>query len=273
MMNAQETYQMTHKGEKHIYSENNVIYFGKYNFDMSVLDYKEVNAINKEGFPKEQVLAASIVATEFNENEYVKASGKHEFQDTEHGSRYFISKLANKAIVEGILHMYPHLIEDKHIQAARNILKELEVDFMFKIMSDNMSEFEGSIASVLASDKIGKQYYGVCAYLPQYAVKKALEKTITDKSEASQHLTTTRPDGKIFLNIEVLRSNPSQMYPGYNVSAITDKNHRVSFFTSKEEFRNAQGKTFKIVSKIKSHGTVWKQDHINETRLNYVKII
>ena len=38
--------------------------------------------------------------------------------------------------------MYPHLIEDKHIQAARNILKELEVDFMFKIMSDNMSEFE-----------------------------------------------------------------------------------------------------------------------------------
>ena len=80
-------------------------------------------------------------------------------------------------------------------------------------------------------------------------------------------------DGKIFLNIEVLRSNQSHIYPGYNVSEITDKNHRVSFFTSKEEFRNAQGKSFKIVSKIKSHGTVWKQDHINETRLNYVKVI
>ena len=60
MLNAQETYQMTHKGEKHIYSENNVIYFGKYNFDMSVLDYKEVNALNKEGF-QEQVLAVLLL--------------------------------------------------------------------------------------------------------------------------------------------------------------------------------------------------------------------
>ena len=57
------------------------------------------------------------------------------------------------------------------------------------------------------------------------------------------------------------------------MSAISVDGNRVSFYSTKEDGRDSEGKSFKIEAKVKTHGTVWKHDHIKETRLNYVKII
>ena len=74
-MTTLEAYQLEHKGKTHTHSEKNVIYFHKYNFDISTIDYKEVKAREEIGFPKQQVIAASIVANEFNEGKYIKVNG------------------------------------------------------------------------------------------------------------------------------------------------------------------------------------------------------
>ena len=85
-----------------------------------------------------------------------------------------------------------------------------------------MSEFEQSIAGILASEdnKLDRKYWGTCAYLPTYTVKKAIDRQISDKSENSVHITSERKDNKVFLDIEVIRV----IWPslgGYNVSAMT----------------------------------------------------
>ena len=274
-MTSLEAYQLEHTGSKHTHSERNVIYFHKYNFDISQVDYKEIKEREEIGFSKQQVLAASIVANEFNEGEYVKVNGgEFNFTETSEGSRYLQQKVSNKQIVEGILFLYPHLIQDKHIEAANNIITELEVDFMFKVLAEDMTEFESNIASILGSTtKLDRHYWGTCAYLPTYAVKKVWERQIKDKSENSVHLNSDRKDGKIYTEIEVLKVNISQVYGGYNVSALSVDGNRVSFYSSKEDWRDSEGKSFKIEAKVKSHGTVWKHEEIKETRLNYVKVI
>ena len=267
---------MEHTGPQHTHSERNVIYFHKYNFDINSLDYKEVKAREDIGFAKLQVIAASVVANEFNEQQYVKVNGGvYEFHETAEGSRYLQNKISNRTIVEGILHSYPHLIKQKHLDSAKEILTELEVDFMFKILSEDMNEFEQSIAGILSSDdsKLDRRYWGTCAYLPTYTVKKAIDRQISDKSENSVHITSDRKDNKVFLDIEVIRVSISQVYGGYNVSAMTTEGNRISFYSSKEDWRDSKEKSFKIEAKVKSHGQVWKKEHIAETRLNYVKII
>lgn len=275
MMNSAEVYDMEHVGGKHTHFERNVLYHHKYNFqiDNSGVDYKDILEREEIGFSREQVVAAAIVADGFNEGTYVKAQGGvFDFADTKEGSRYLQMKIPNKDILVGILHLYPHLIEDKHIESAKEIIKELEMDFMFKIMSENMTEFESGIASILAStDKLAKQFWGVAAYLPTYAVKKVWEREVTDRSENSVHITSTRNDGKVFMDITVLKSNTSQTFPGFNVSAISSEGNRVSFFSTKSFWE--VDKEFTITAKVKGHGNVWNQEHIAETRLNYVKAL
>ena len=84
------------------------------------------------------------------------------------GSRYLQQKISNKQIVE-VFCFCIHLIQDKHIE-ANNIITELEVDFMFKALAEDMTEFESNIASILGSTTKLDHYWGTCAYLP-YAVK------------------------------------------------------------------------------------------------------
>jgi|GEM_PF-928936 hypothetical protein len=275
MINSAEVYSMEHVGDKHTHFERNVLYHHKYNFqlDNSGVDYKDIKEREENGWNRETVIAASLVANEMNEGEYIKVDqGVYSFAETPEGSRYLQMKLPNKEILVGVLHLYPHLIQPKHMNAAKEIIKELEMDFMFKIMSENMNEFESGIATILATtDKLPKQYWGVAAYLPTYAVKKVWEREVTDRSENSVHLTSTRKDGLVFADITVLKANSSQSYPGLNVSAITSDGNRISFFSTKEIWE--VDKDFTISAKVKSHGTVWNQDHIAETRLNYVKAI
>ena len=275
MINSAEVYSMEHVGDKHTHFERNVLYHHKYNFqlDNSGVDYKDIKEREENGWNRETVIAASLVANEMNEGEYIKVDqGVYSFAETPDGSRYLQMKLPNKEILVGVLHLYPHLIQPKYMNAAKEIIKELEMDFMFKIMSENMSEFESGIATILATtDKLPKQYWGVAAYLPTYAVKKVWEREVTDRSENSVHLASTRKDGLVFADITVLKANSSQSYPGLNVSAITSDGNRISFFSTKEIWE--VDKDFTISAKVKSHGTVWNQDHIAETRLNYVKAI
>ena len=94
------------------------------------------------------------------------------FTETSEGSRYLQQKISNKQIVEGILFLYPHLFKI-NMSRANNIITELEVDFMFKVLAEDMTEFESNIASILGSTtKLDRHYWGTCAYLPTYAVKK-----------------------------------------------------------------------------------------------------
>ena len=93
-MTSLEAYQLEHRS-KHTHSERNVIYFHKYNFDISQVDYKEIKE-REERVLKQQVLAASIVANEFNEGEYIKVMVVNSTLQKHPGSRYLQQKISNK---------------------------------------------------------------------------------------------------------------------------------------------------------------------------------
>lgn len=265
-----------HKNQ-HQFHEDSVVYFGKYLITSLHDDYREFNEFKRKKLPKDLVIAAGFVAAEFNDNKYVKKEGEYEFVDwvDDDGltkSRYLMTKMPNREIITAILFKYPHLITQKYIDKAQKLISYLELDFMFKVLADDMNDFEKSILSIIASDEIGHNDYGTVAYSPLYLDRIQKERELEERSSNSDYLISERADGKVELVIEVLRVVASTNFPGYNVSAITDDGNRVSFFTSKHDFLNNEGEWFGIVSKIKSNGFVWGSS-IKETRLHYVKVI
>lgn len=149
----------------------------------------------------------------------------------------------------------------------------LESKFTFKILADNLTEFENGIAKFLAEDSsLSSHVMGIAAYIPTYYKTNTKDDELKDRSNQSGHLGQI--GDKINTEIEILTSKyiATTQYggSGYMVNAITNDNHRLSFFTTNEDIANSKN-NIKISCKVKGLGTVWKDDTVNETKVNYVK--
>lgn len=246
-----------------------IMYYGKYNFTDSAKTLQDMqNADSIYSFTKTEILSASIVANKFNDT-YVKTSGSFDIEDGEFKKIAF----SNKEILIGILTNYRHLITDKVYQEAKIIMQYLEDKFAYKILSDNLTEFEGGIAKFLANDSsLSSHVMGIAAYIPTYYNTNTKDDELKERSSQSGHLGQI--GDKINTEIEILSSKyiATTQYggSGYMVNAITNDNHRLSFFTSNEDIANSK-KNIKVSCKVKALGTAWKNDDINETKVNYVR--
>jgi len=268
------------KSKKHVFvKQHEVIYFGKYDFGTEHIPYTELDEVYKRKHPKERVMAAAILALDFNDGEYVKKAGKYEFVDMVDDndipcSNYILTKMGNSAVMRGILTTYPRLITDSLLDKAKDIIAKIELDFMFKVLGDDMTEFEQSIANFLSTNEFDANQLGVCAYLPTYYTKEEDKKSVADRSISSKHFGDI--GDRVELVVDILSTkflaSPQFGNPGYMVNGITDDDNRVSFFTVNEEIGKTPGVSVKINAKVKAHQKCFFDKDIDETKLNYVKL-
>ena len=271
---------MIETSNKHTYIRNEhtkvVRYFGKYDFSKSgetLARYIEESQQPEGHEPisreqRLQLIGASIIATKFNDGDYIKAEGFSDIVDNE----YIKLKFSNKDILVGILTEYPRLLTKEILEDASVILDYLENKFAFKILADNMSSFEKSIADFLSEKSVNGGMMGIAAYIPTYFINNTQQESIDDRSTNSDYLGEV--GDTILTEIEVIRSTymSSTQFgnPGYMVNAITTDNHRLSFFTANEGIATSK-KKIKISCKVKSLASTYLDDSINETKVNYVK--
>ena len=225
---------------------------------------------------KVDLLALAIIAQRIN-GEYLKRGGASDFvtkiEDGEEVQRYERVKSSNRFVMETVQQIDPNIITDELRAEAEAMLHSLEMDFMFKVLGDNMNDFESSIHQFISDvddyePYKNRMHIGVVAYLPAYIEREDKQKELTERSIGSAYLGNK---GEIITaNIEIINKRQATAWAGWNVNAITTDGDRVSFFTTKDDLASKEG-VFKIAAKIKDCGNVWQDPDIKETRLNYVK--
>ena len=222
---------------------------------------------------KVDLLALAIIAQRIN-GEYLKRGGASDFvtkiEDGEEVQRYERVKSSNRFVMETVQQIDPNIITDELRAEAEAMLHSLEMDFMFKVLGDNMNDFESSIHQFISDvdDFEPRMHIGVVSYLPAYIEREEKQKELTERSIGSEYLGTKGE--AITAEIEIISKRQATAWAGWNVNAITTDGNRVSFFTTKDDLSNKKG-VFKITAKIKDCGNVWKDPDTKETRLNYVK--
>ena len=229
--------------------------------------YKSISKID--------LLALAIIAQRIN-GEYLKRGGASDFvtkiEDGEEVQRYERVKSSNRFVMETIQQVDPNIITDELRVEAEEMLHSLEMDFMFKVLGDNMNDFESSIHQFISDvdDFEPRAHIGVVAYIPAYVEREAKQRVMAERSIGSEYLGTKGE--AITAEIEIISKRQATAWAGWNVNAITSDGNRVSFFTTKDEISNKTG-VFGISAKVKDCGSVWQDPDTKETRLNYVKFI
>lgn len=242
----------------------------------------EEGKIYSQPISKVELLALAIVAQRIN-GEYLKRGGASDFvtkiEDGEEVQRYERIKNSNRFVVETVQQIDPDVLTDELLAEAQEMLTNLEMEYMFKVLGDNMNDFENSIHQFLSdepdvsldgSDFEPRAHIGVVAYIPAYVEREAKQRVMAERSIGSEYLGTKGE--AITAEIEIISKRQATAWAGWNVNAITSDGNRVSFFTTKDEISNKTG-VFGISAKVKDCGSVWREEDIKETRLNYVKFI
>ena len=260
------------KHSYHYYKDTQVVkYFDKYDFSESANTISDIKYNDSPySFTKAELLAASILAAEFNSS-YVKTSGAFDIVEGD----FVKTGFSNKDVLIGILTKYPKLITDKEREKATVILDFLDNEFAFKILAENLTDFEQSIATFLSDNPSNfLSVIGVAAYIPTYYDNNIQKQDLKDRSIQNGHLG--KIGEKVTTEIEIISSKyiAQTQYggAGYMVNAITTDNHRLSFFTTNEDIANSKSNV-NVSCKIKSQGTAWKDDNVNETKINYVRMV
>ena len=266
---------MIDTSKKHTYIDHDnskvVKYYDKYDFRESERTLKDIKDKDSPiSFTKEELVTASLVADKFNDS-YVKTSGKFDIVEGE----FVKTGFSNKDILVGILTKYSNLITDEDREKAIVILDYLENKFAFKILAETLTEFESSIIKFMSGDEtVSINMIGIAGYIPTYYSSNTKNEKLSDRSTNSGHLG--RIGEKVDTEIEIIGRKylAETQYggSGYMVNAITSDNHRVTFFTSNEDIANSK-KNIKVSCKIKSLGTAWNDENVNETKVNYVRFV
>ena len=241
------------------------------------IDFINETLYGKNSVTKVELLALAIMAQKIN-GEYCKRGGKSDFVETydpeldETVQRFMKVKEANRTVME-ILAENQSLITMDVMLEAQEMLSGLEMDYMFKVLGDDMNDFETSIQRFLAEDNDDvnvRHHIGIVAYIPAYVEREAKQRDLAEQSIGSEWIGNVGE--AVELDIEIISKRHATAWAGYNINAITTEGNRVSFFTTKEAIANTKD-IFKVSAKVKDHGRVWRDESTKETRINYVKVI
>ena len=149
----------------------------------------------------------------------------------------------------------------------RNLATEIRKYFKRLLFTaiEGEDQFKSDLFTILQKEDVARNKLGFVAYLPiayqkeQYhnAVKKADEGYIAD-------VGTELLD----LDCEIIRVTRSKNYDAWNVDAIID--NKVVSWMGKHEPK--VGPCVIIKAKVKDHSKHWQHQHVDVTRLNYVKV-
>ena len=241
------------------------------------IDFVNETLYGKNSVSKVQLVALAIMAQKIN-GEYCKRGGKSDFVEVydeeldETVQRFVKVKEANRTVME-ILAENGSLIPMDVMMEAQEMLSGLEMDYMFKVLGDDMNDFETSIQRFLAEDDANlnvRYHIGIVAYIPAYVEREAKQRDLAEQSIGSEWIG--KVGEAVELEIEIISKRSATAWAGFNVNAITKDGNRISFFTGKDDIANKEG-MFKVSAKVKDHGRVWRDESTKETRINYVKII
>ena len=241
------------------------------------IDFVNETLYGKNSVSKVQLVALAIMAQKIN-GEYCKRGGKSDFVEVydeeldETVQRFVKVKEANRTVME-ILAENGSLIPMDVMMEAQEMLSGLEMDYMFKVLGDDMNDFETSIQRFLAEDDANlnvRYHIGIVAYIPAYVEREAKQRDLAEQSIGSEWIG--KVGEAVELEIEIISKRSATAWAGFNVNAITKDGNRISFFTGKDDIANREG-VFKVSAKVKDHGRVWRDESTKETRINYVKIV
>lgn len=233
-------------------------------------DYRTISEI-----PLPTALAAAIMAKELN-CEYIKKGGKSEYvRKIDHrGDEYDsfeVVKLSNYALMTMLLVHYPSHVKER-IQEANDMLSSLQLDFMFKALTDEAEGYEGSVLKIIAKPDVFSQDFGIVAYLPFYQEGQEKERALKERIANSKHLGKEGDKLKLAIENISVRRVTGDNYSGWSITAIANEGDVVSFFTTKEELTKQVG-YYGVTAKVKSIGKEWKYKEFNETKLTYVSLV
>ena len=186
--------------------------------------------------------------------EYCKRGGISDFVEVydeeidEVTQRFMKIKEANPTVME-ILAENESLITMDVMQEAQNMISGLEMDYMFKVLGDDMNDFETSIQRFLSEDDndINVRIILVSLLTSLHMLSVRRNSVIpAEKSIGSDWVGTVGE--AIELEIEIISGSNATSWAGWNVNAIILDGNRISFFTGKENIANMEG-VFKVCSK------------------------
>lgn len=226
--------------------------------------------------PLENVIAAAIIAKELNDNEYVKKGGKSEYvRKIDHKGKEYDSfevvKLSNYTLVTMLLVHYPALVKERVAEAVE-LISALQLDFMFKALTDDAEGYEGSVLKIIAKPEVMSQDFGIAAYLPFYSENQEKERAYKERISKSKHLGKEGDKLKLAIENIAVRFVSGDNYSWWFVTAIANDGDLVTFFTTKEEITKQDG-YYAVSAKVKSLGKDWKYKEFDETKLTYVSLI
>ena len=173
------------------------------------IDFVNEKLYGKQSISKVQLVALAIMAQKIN-GEYVKRGGKSDFVDIydpeldETIQRFAKVKEANRNVMEILAENNSLITMDVMIE-AQDMIKGLEMDFMFKVLGDNMNDFETSIHEFLAEndDNLNVRYHiGVVAYIPEYVDRNTKLREMNERSADSNHIGSK--GDKITAEVEII---------------------------------------------------------------------
>jgi hypothetical protein len=255
-------------------SDNHTKYF--HNGRRLTFDYNADYRNSLDEVPMARVFAAAILAKQLNNNTYIKKEGNFAYVtvldvDGSKHERHVCVNQSNREVMIGLLAYYPEIVREK-VEDAEKMIASLQLDFMFKALTDDAEGYEGGLLKVIAHETVKIEEYGVIAYAPFYYENYEKELEFKERVSKSKHLG--KKDEKLRLAVENVSARyiRNDNYTGWTVTAVTGDGDLVSFFTSKEELTKQDG-YYAINAKVKDHQKDWKYKEFNETRLNYVSII
>lgn len=164
---------------------------------------------------------------------------------------------------EDLPHKPVLLCTNKEDQALATEMQKFFKRLLFTAI-DGTDTFKSDLFTVLSNDTVPISKLGFIAYLPYAYVKDRYQNQIT---KASAGYLANIGSEVSDLDCEVLRCTRSKNFDAWNTDAII--NDKVVSWMSKQ--RLAVGPCVLLTGKVKDHSKHWQHQHIDVTRLNYVK--
>lgn len=156
------------------------------------------------------------------------------------------------------------------IQKQARIDRDLVMqDTVWRKLLDDANDFGNTILACLQKGQVNMNDIKRLCYITTMADR-------VRQDHAKQELLASAKDEALApightaeVSLIILNTTYSQAYGTYNHQAITDEGHVVSFFNKNKHEPNTK---MVITGNVKDHRRMFRNEHIAETRLNYVKI-
>jgi hypothetical protein len=204
--------------------------------------------------PSSLAFAAACAAQRINA-EYIKVD--HLWKEDE------VKKTANREIMEQLIAMPIAIRPEDYEQGVR--VQEYFQALTFQIIKGRtLSDFQKKLLQIADSDRVtGKYELAVIASMPSSYERGVKSDAVAEKLSLARGGYLGNVGDKVTTGCSVMRSNYSQKWNVYFVTALTDDNQPV-FFSYKQALPQGQ--------RVTIAGTV-KAQRDGQTQLNRVKII